>query len=441
MSNGFAPSILLAAVLLLCAAIGGAAADEENVPDLEAYRGQTITSIEFTGLEFTKTYVVDREVLSEAGTPLNPALVEADYIRLQNLPIFGSVLLRATPRDDGVALEFELNELPRILPYPSIKYTEENGFAIGAGVVSPNLGGRGVKLSLRALFGGTKIYGFAFADPWITGNHVSGGFKLTRNIRQNELLDFGQTDDIAGVAGGTYLGERGRLNGFVSYVRVASDREGDTLDPDNRDEMIAVNAAWGYDSRDSWLAPRRGWQNQWLELSYFGGDADFWVFQVDINRYLPIRGQHSMVFGPLFSYQTGEVGIDIPSYLQYFMGGANTIRGYKLLELGNEIYGKNQFLFNWEYRWNFHPMRTYQIINWKVKFGFQLAGFADAGIAWTREQDFSLNRTRFGFGGGFRLLLPVFEMVRLDVGVSQFGDVEFNFSIQSIYYGRRQRVR
>jgi outer membrane protein assembly factor BamA len=127
--------------------------------------------------------------------------------------------------------------------------------------------------------------------------------------------------------------------------------------------------------------------------------------------------------------------------LQFFLGGANTIRGYKLLELGKELFGKNQLLYNWEYRWNFYPMRTFKIIKWKLKCGFQLAGFADAGIAWTRPQDLSLNRTRFGFGGGLRLLLPVFEMIRFDVGVSQYGDVVFNFGIQSIYFMRRLRVR
>jgi outer membrane protein assembly factor BamA len=243
------------------------------------------------------------------------------------------------------------------------------------------------------------------------------------------------------VTAGTYLGDRGRLNGNLAYVGVTSNRDGITLDPDNRDEMITFNLAWGHDSRNSWLVPRDGWRNEWLEVSYFGLDANFWVFQIDLNRYIPIREHHSTVLGPLFTYQTGEVGVEVPPYLQYFMGGANTIRGYKLLELGKEIYGKNQFLFNWEYRWNFYPMRVFQILNWKVNFGFQLAGFADAGTAWTRDQDFSLNRTRFGFGGGLRVLLPVLEMVRFDLGVSQYGDVEFNFGVRSIFSGRRDRVR
>jgi outer membrane protein assembly factor BamA len=135
------------------------------------------------------------------------------------------------------------------------------------------------------------------------------------------------------------------------------------------------------------------------------------------------------------------VGVDVPPYLQYFMGGANTIRGYKLIELGKEIYGKNQLLYNFEYRWNFIPINPYKIIRWKFNLGLQLAGFADVGTAWTRSKDFSLNRTRLGAGAGLRLLVPVFEMIRFDVGVSQYGDFAFNFGIQSIFFGRRLRVR
>ena len=440
-SNRISLAIFLALFLLIHPAIAITAAGEEAASDLESLRGQTIDAITFSGLKFTKLFVVEREVLSKAGTPLDPELVADDLIRLQNLPIFGSVILSTARTDEGVALDFEINELPRIIPYPTVKYSEENGFSIGAGVVSPNLAGRSMKFSARALFGGRNIYGLAFKDPWVAGNHISIGLRLSHEVRQNELMDFEETDDIAQISCGTYIGEDWRLNGYAGYLGVKSNRGGVTLDPDNRDELIAVNGTLGYDSRDSWVVPRRGWQNQWLNVSYFGGDANFWTFQLDVNGYLPIKDNHSLAFGPLFTYQTGDVGEEIPPYFQYFMGGANTIRGYKLLELGKELYGKNQFLYNFEYRWNFIPMRPFKILKWKIGLGLQLAGFADAGIAWTRSQDLSLNRTRFGFGTGLRLMVPVFETIRLDLGVSQDGDVVFNFGVQSIFFGRRLRVR
>ena len=51
----------------------------------------------------------------------------------------------------------------------------------------------------------------------------------------------------------------------------------------------------------------------------------------------------------LVSLQSGELGTDVPGYLNYFMGGANSIRGYGVTDLGEELSGKNQMLGTAEY--------------------------------------------------------------------------------------------
>ena len=434
-------AIVVVLLGLLVAAPAGATPDDDPARDLEKYSGQPVTAIKFSGLKRTKTYVVEREVRSETGKPLDPQLVKEDVLRLENRQIFGVVTVNVTPTDQGDALEFELEEIPWIIQHPSLKYTEENSFSIGAGVSSPNFLGRAMTLSAGVLFGGQNTFNASFQDPWITGNHVSAGGKFGHNVRQNELLDFEETTDLFQLAGGTYLGDQGRLSANAGYLGVQSDQDSITLNPDNHDRMYFGSVILGQDSRDSWTVPRNGWKNQWINVSYVGGDADFWTFQFDMNRYLPIGKHQAIAFGPLFSYQTGTVNVDVPQYLQYFMGGANTIRGYKLLDLGKELFGKNQLIVNVEYRWDFFPMRGFQILKWEVSAGLQLAGFADAGIAWSESRDFSLDRARFGFGAGVRLMLPVLETIRFDVGVSQYGDVVFNFGVHSIFHGRLLRVR
>jgi len=139
--------------------------------------------------------------------------------------------------------------------------------------------------------------------------------------------------------------------------------------------------------------------------------------------------------------QSGQIGVDLPTYLQYFLGGSNSIRGYKLEELGNELFGKNQFLYTLEYRYTLLPLRGFKILKWTISAGFELAGFGDGGIAWSQAREFALDRARFGFGLGLRLLLPGVNMIRFDVGMSQFGDAVFNFGANSIFEARRQRVR
>ncbi len=236
------------------------------------------------------------------------------------------------------------------------------------------------------------------------------------------------------------MGRRGRLLAVVGYYGVGSDQDGVTLSPDNWDSMLVVGISLGYDSRDSWRAPHAGWR---MDISpiYFGGDAKSRTLDFDVRRYEPLGERHTLATGPLLSMQSGQVGDDIPSYLQYFMGGSNSIRGYKLEELGKELFGKNQCLYTLEYRYVLLPLRGFKIFKWTISAGFELAGFGDAGIAWSRSQDFSLNRTRIGYGAGLRLLLPGVNMIRFDVGMNQFGDVVFNFGVNAIFEARRKRVR
>ncbi len=430
-------------LLMTLSATVSAQREPQTAPsiDLDRFEGNTITAIEYTGLKHTKRFVVDREVRSIVGDPLYAELVREDLVRLKNLPIFGAVSVYVRPDEGGAALEFVVSEIPWIIPIPAVNYSEENGFSAGAGVASINLFGRAQQLSAMFMLGGVNAFFVAFRDPWITGNRISGGIEGGHTIRQNILLDFEETKDLFQVSGGKWIGDSGRLRAHLGYVAIMSDKDGITIDPSNRDNMLYGNLLLGYDDRDSYNAPRSGWHNEWINASYTGGDADFWSAQIDFNRYQPIGKTQSIAAGPILSLQSGIVGVDIPGYYQYFMGGSNSIRGYRLEELGMDLYGKNQFLFNIEYRWNFIPMRDLKIIKWTISTGLQLACFLDTGLAWSRSTDFNIQRTRTGFGAGLRLLLPGVEMLRFDMGVSQYGDFVFNFGVQSIFAGRRQKIR
>lgn len=431
------------AVLLVCwlaASAAHALTRDEVMASLEPLRGQTVTDLTLAGNHVTKDWVIAREIWTEVGDPLDLETVGEDIVRLENLAIFGSVIVTATPQAGGVALNYAFTEMPWIIPFPALSYTEENGFSVGLGVASPNFLGRKMSLSASFVVGGTTTYKFKGENPWITGNHVSGGFEAWHQTRPNQLLDFRQTSDMVALNGGTYLGETGRLKFHGGYYGVGSDKDGITLSSRNHDDLWHGGVSLGNDSRDSWRAPREGWKNE-LAVLYLGGDANTLAVDFDVNFYLPLSPGHTLASGPLLSFQSGDVGEEIPSYMQYFLGGANSVRGYKLEELGKELFGKNQLLYNLEYRWNFLPVRALKIFKWSFGVGLQAAAFGDVGVVWDRSQDFSLDRTRAGFGAGLRLLLPGMEMMRFDVGMGQDGDVVFNFGVNSIFFGRKQRVR
>ena len=85
-------------------------------------------------------------------------------------------------------------------------------------------------------------------------------------------------------------------------------------------------------------------------------------------------------------------------------------------------------------------MRSFHLARWSIAVGFEVATFADFGVIWNDPEEFNLDRSRIGYGAGLRVLLPVVEMMRLDVGVSEVGDVVFNFGIRAIFDARSLRT-
>jgi outer membrane protein assembly factor BamA len=238
---------------------------------------------------------------------------------------------------------------------------------------------------------------------------------------------------------GYHIGRFGRMSGNVGYWAVASDEPGITLNPGDRDDMFVAGFSVGYDSRDSWRVPHRGWDARFVSEQLLG-DAQTRTVTLDVTRYQPIVDRHTLALGPLLSVRSGEVGSEVPSYDQFFLGGANSVRGYDLETLGREVYGKNRLLGSLEYRYLLLPVRALHIMRWSIAVGLEVAAFTDAGVIWSEPEQFNLDRTRLGYGAGVRVLFPVVDMIRFDFGVNERGETEFNFGIRAIFDARSLRV-
>ncbi len=409
---------------------------------LAAYENRPVTKLELTGHKVTREYVITRELETRAGSPFKAATAAADVQRLDNLSIFAEIGVVAEPDADGVRVTFRFKEMPSFIPFVSFSYTEENGFSVGPGLSSLNLAGRGMSLSARAYFGDAKQQWARYSWPWIKGDHVSFNFYGARLTRPDTLNDFKETSYEFSPEVGKYFKEHGRLKGKFSLFRMESDVDGKTLAPDNQDVLPRLGASVGWDTRDSWFMPRRGWKNE-LELwrTGLGGDADFWTMNLDLRRYLPVGKRQRLLLSGLTSLQSGTVDEDIPVYMIYRLGGANTIRGYQVADLGQQLFGKNQMIGTAEYSWNLMPLRRWDISKFAFKLGLDFALFADAGLAWSTSDEFRWKRGRGGLGAGLRLLVPGSEMVRFDVAWSEQGGFQFHFASGTKPVAQRNRVR
>jgi outer membrane protein assembly factor BamA len=315
----------------------------------------------------------------------------------------------------------KVTEVNPYIPAPAIKITEENGLEIGVSISSPNLFGRASRLSAWARFGGATNIGVRYKDPlmpdfqWFSGIQVD----YFHMERRNKVFEFDETsDDFAFVYVPSYR-KWLRAGPRISFLKVRSDQQGITLDPDNSDEIPGFGISLQLDSRNMPVYPTDGWWTEVLvsKFGIFDNDADYWQGNLDIRRYFQLDGnEQSLAIYSLTTLTSGEVGVDIPTYMQFTLGGANTVRGW---DLGSRI-GKNQFINTVEYWHILGPLRIYEVWFLKQALGLQGAVFADVGTAWTTTEEFHQNWIG-GAGVGLRLLVPSLVMVRFDLGVGESG--------------------
>lgn len=421
---------------------GSVAASELSREDLDIVAGRRVNAIDIEGNRITRDYVIYRELRTPIGQPLNVETLRADLQRLDNLDIFSSVRVRAQERGDDIDLALVVRELPFAIPYLSSNVTDEDGWSFGPALKSVNMLGRDIFVAGYALFGGKTTFLLDLDYPWIAANHLSFHLDLSRIKRLNELDGFDEESVEISPSLGMYVGEHGRAAAGISYLRFRSDQAGHTLTPDNADQLLQIALRAGYDTRDNWGDPHDGWLNE-FEVRRTGGplpgDGDFWTAHIDLRRFQPVGTAHTLVAASLLSLQSGRVGIDLPEYMDYHLGGSNSLRGYDIREVGTALAGKNQWLGTLEYRLPLLPKREYDLFGMTSNIGLAAALFADGGTAWDGREPLGRQRLRMGFGAGLRLLAPAIDMMRMDVGFDTEG--HWKIHIASFSKMRAQRLR
>jgi outer membrane protein assembly factor BamA len=306
-----------------------------------------------------------------------------------------------------------------------------------------NLAGQAISLSGRLYFGGADQAWARATWPWISGNHRS--LELYAAKLKREDVRNGFNEDSREFTGkvGKYLGDSGRLSARLSLFDMGSDVAGITLSPDNQDKLVTVAVVGGIDTRDSFRAPRTGWKNE-LELGKTGGflrgDGDFETIILDVRHWLPTgKSQRTMLSG-LLTMQSGTIGVDVPTYLRYHIGGANSVRGYPVQGPDETLAGKNQLIATVEHAFTLMPVRRFDIIGLSFGLGLEAVALADAGLAWNNQSELAIDRTRAGIGAGLHLLVPGSEL-RFEVACNGRGDFQFHLASGSKPVAQRSRNR
>ncbi len=387
-----------------------------------------VERIDISGNTKTRDKVIRREIALIEGDLYNSRLLARSRQNLNNLGYFEDVKVdtRRGTAEDRVDLEVTVKEKPTGSFAIGAGFSSIDG-VLGAGSISQNnFLGLGQRVSFSGQLGSlANRFVLRFTDPHILDTDTSSDLAL---YNQRSLFQTFTGFDQDAKGGSLTLGRRlyRELFGSIAYryeqVRIfnLSDalKQELAVNPNLLliKEGTTTTAGPGFslsmDLRDNRRDPTIGFvgtATYQLSATYFGGDNEFNKFSIDLGYYYPlfwkfvghIRGNLMLVepFGPK----------GIPAQERIFLGGTNTVRGFRTFTLspvdaaGNRIGGNKAIFFNNEMLYPiYEPLQVRGLL------------FFDAGQVFKEDQNLSLS-LRPTAGAGLRVSTP-FGLVRVEWG-------------------------
>lgn len=370
-----------------------------------------IRQITITGDEKTRDKVIRREMRLDEQDLVDTRLLRRSFQRINNLNFFDSVEIvpqRVSP--DQVDLNVKVKE------------KSTGAFSIGGGystvdrlvgmidVTQGNLFGRGQLLRARAEFGKiTSSYSLTFREPYILDYPVSGTVDLFNQRRDYDTY----TEKTIG--GDLILGRSFTeyVSGSMSYTLETLHITNLTSDaPDRIQEQAgksvtgSIGGTLSRDTRDFYFDPTEG-NHSLIHLqfanTYLGGNNNFIKTTLESGQYIPLFWSTVFSLHSRFGYATGMYGTPLPIPERYYVGGINTVRGFKYGKAGpvdpvtNEVLGGNkELIFNFEFIFPLVPEA-------KVKGVL----FYDYGKGFDDNQTIRIGDLRSGTGVELRWISPI----------------------------------
>ncbi|HUV03761.1 MAG TPA: FtsQ-type POTRA domain-containing protein [Armatimonadota bacterium] len=376
-----------------------------TIPILEA----KVETIKITGNKKTKDYVVLREMELKPGDVYNELVLTRDLQRIYDLGIFELEGTIANPEPGttlgNVIVVIPVQEKKTGQLSIALGYDQRRGLLGQAKLAEGNFRGRAETVDLLWEQTGShgSSYEAGFFEPWLDSKHTSLGVNIYNKLLFRFTSSFldrtgaGDTDYDERRKGGSLTFSRplGRTN--RGFVTLRSESVGTTLEdtylpgtdlsPLIADGTVASGTLrFTNDTRDSSLDPFYGaYRSYAVEI----GNADFKIqkenpettlfskYSIDLRRYFSKGGPRKEINEKrprlAMRVMAGSLTGDLPFFEQYFVGGAETLRGFK----EDRFWGKNMLLASAEYR---------------LPLAQSLTGvlFVDCGDAWGAPESFRL---------------------------------------------------
>ncbi len=383
-----------------------------------------VERIEISGNTKTRDKVIRREIRLIEGDLYNSRLLARSRQNLTNLGYFEDVKIdtRRGTAEDRVDIDVTVKEKPTGSFAIGAGFSSIDG-VLGAGSISQNnFLGLGQRVSFSGQLGSNASrYVFRLQDPHIFDTETSLDLSL---FNQRLLFQDSTGFDQDAKGGSLTLGRRlyKDLFGSIAYkyedveiFNVSTELANNPLIVEGTNITASVAVGLSVDLRDNRRDPTRGFigtASYQLAAEFLGGENDFNRFSLDLGYYYPL-------FWKVVGHIRGNLilvepfaGDDVPTQERIFLGGTNTVRGFKTFRLSptqivNDVevrVGGNKAIF-------FNAEMLFPIYE---ALGVKGLLFIDAGEVFEEGRSLSFN-LRPTAGGGLRVATP-FGLVRVEYG-------------------------
>ena len=401
-----------------------------------------IDNVDVSGYGKTKKYVFTRELSIHPGDLYDAAKIRRSQTKIMNLGFINDVQVDLQPTADPqkVDLGFNVVEGRPGMFQAGLAMSSMDGLYGEVSVNHLNFLNRAQRLSLRTMFGKEILdYTVSWYTPWIYEKPTSLGVDAFNTRRYRSFVTENQAYTEKRIGGRVKVGPRFNDDIYQlsfgysfenvdiydidpNYMYTPDKKPGEYIEK-GKTNISTFSADAAIDTRDNMWDPTRGWRNSLgvaLAGGPIGGDLDLWYFNarsIFNHTVLNVGGNYPIVF--VLSNKFGSVQPYgrtqyVPPYEKFFLGGADTVRGYERAgEIGPVYGGDMYYVMNAELR--------FPIAREGRRNMAQFAFFFDMGNSWDHfdDIDFSLgpNEHQFkaGVGVGLRFTTPALP-IRIDWG-------------------------
>jgi len=405
-----------------------------------------IDSIQITGNETTKDFVILRELTIGVGDTIKPQIASYDRERIYSLRIFNAVHLKPYLYQGKNYLLIVVEESWYIYPIPVFFLKDKDWSKISYGVALSwlNFRGRNERITGLATFGYDPSFGFTYYNPNLSYNqnlnlqtNVAYTTVTNKSVEAESLYgaQFEQETFVSRIQFGKRYGNYHwfYLNTGFDYIETPFYIEGINASNSSIDRTLVAGLSYLYDTRDLTLYATEGTYYQ-VGFEYKGFDIDnisYYVADLDFRNYLLFFDRLTLKWRTEFRHTGGKL---VPYYDYSYIGYGDRIRGYfygDTQEGNDRVFGSIEFDYpiikETRIDLYFIPLLPRSLLSYR----FSLIGelFADTGATRDEGDPWTIRSFDSGYGTGLSVLVLPYFIMRFEFAINDNARTEWIFDL------------